>query len=93
MNETIFDKLIYCIDFGVKTICWICISPLLIISIPFCPLIYYHLKDVEMEKKECSEQMAKYYEYRTKQTQEEKQQEQDKLIEIIRSEIISNNKI
>jgi hypothetical protein len=85
---TNFDKFIYCIDFGVKTVCWICISPLLIIAIPFSPLIYYHLKDIEKEKKEHSEYMKKYYECRTKQIQEEKQKEQDKLIEIIRSKIV-----
>jgi hypothetical protein len=90
-NEYItFDKIIYYLDFGVKTIGWICISPLIIIAIPFSPVIYYHLKDIEKEKKECSEQMEKYYEYRTKQIQEEKQKQHDELIEIIRKEIEAN---
>jgi hypothetical protein len=95
MNEseyTNFDKIIYGIDFAVKTICFICVSPLLIVAIPFSPLIYYHLKDIEKEKKECSEKQEKYYEYLTKQREEEKQKEHNKLIEIIRNEIISYNK-
>jgi hypothetical protein len=87
-----FDKIIYGIDLGIKTICFICISPLLIVGITFSPLIYYHLKNIEKEKKECSAQQEKYYEYLTKQREEEKQKEHDKLIEIIRNEIISYNK-
>ena len=95
MNETeytTFDKIAYSIDFTIKAVCFIAISPLCIAAIPFSPFIYYHLKQKEKETKEHSEYMKKYYEYRTKQIQEEKQKEQDKLIEIIRSEIISYNK-
>lgn len=96
MNETeytTFDKIIICIDFAVKTVCFISTVPLLIGAIPFSPFIYYHLKQIEKETKEHSEYMKKYYEYKTKQIEEEKQKEKEKLIEIISSEILNYNKI
>ena len=60
MNETeytTFDKIAYSIDFTIKAVCFIAISPLCIAAIPFSPFIYYHLKQKEKETKEHSEYM------------------------------------